>query len=525
MFLDDSACNLASLNLLAFDDASGAFDVEGFEHAVRLTFLAQEILVDEAHYPTERIGANSHGFRPLGLGYANLGALLMSRGLPYDSETGRAAAAAITAIVGGEAYAMSARMAAVRGAFEGYAENREPMLQVMGRHHAAAREIAPDADEAFEGLRTAAVAAWDRALQLGRRHGYRNAQATVLAPTGTIAFMMDCDTTGIEPDISLVKYKRLAGGGMLRIVNQTVGAALSRLGYDAAAVADIVGYIDDNDTIEGAPHLRDEHLPVFDCAFRSSGGTRAISPMGHVRMMSAVQPFLSGAISKTVNLPVDATVADIRDVYLSSWRLGLKAVAVYRDGCKASQPLSTGATAEAPDARGPARRRLPDERQSITHKFEVGGHSGYITVGMYEDGAPGEIFVVMAKQGSTVGGLMDALATSVSISLQHGVPLSVLARRFVGTRFEPSGFTRNHELPMAKSITDYIFRWLLLKFPEAGDEIAVPTLPAPTADELASRAGFVQQTDAPPCAECGSLMVPNGSCYKCLNCGGTSGCS
>jgi ribonucleoside-diphosphate reductase alpha chain len=528
MFLDDSACNLASLNLLSFSaEAPGAagFDVAGFAHAARLTLLAQEILVGQASYPTPKIGVNSLAYRPLGLGYANLGALLMSWGLPYDSEAGRGAAAAITAIMCGEAYAMSARIAEVVGPFEGYAANSESMLAVMRMHRAAARDIRTESK-----LADAAQAAWDDAVDRGTQHGYRNAQATVLAPTGTIAFMMDCDTTGIEPDIALVKYKRLSGGGMLRIVNQTVARALERLGYDRSQVHDIVKHVDDNDTIEGAPHLKDVHLPVFDCAFRSSGGTRSIAPMGHVRMMSAAQPFLSGAISKTVNLPPDATVADIREVYVTAWRAGLKAVAVYRDGCKAAQPLSTsGSSASVAEDGRPRRQRLPDERQSITHKFDVGGHQGYITVGIYPDGLPGEIFVVMAKQGSTVGGLMDSFATSVSLSLQYGVPLSVLSRKFIGTRFEPSGFTTNSEIPLAKSIMDYIFRWLTLKFPAALEPDGggqVPTEPSDAESvSPAPQAGFILQTDAPPCADCGSLMVPNGSCYKCLNCGGTSGCS
>ena len=527
VFLDDSACNLASLNLLSFVGDDGRFGAADFEHAVELAILAQEILVDEARYPTARIGGHSRRFRPLGLGYANLGALLMSWGLPYDSERGRSAAGAITALMGGRAYAMSARVAAMKGPFEGLdAGNRAPMRAVVAKHRAAVDALEP-ANEEQAGLVEAARRAWDSALAGGDEHGWRNAQVTVLAPTGTIAFMMDCDTTGVEPDIALVKYKRLAGGGMMRIVNRTVAAGLSRLGYTDLQAADILAWVEQNDTIEGAPHLSDEHEPVFDCAFRPASGSRAIAPMGHVRMMAAVQPFLSGAISKTVNLPHDATPADIRGVFESAWSLGLKAIAVYRDGCKLAQPLSTGAQSP-PATRSPVRQRLPDERQAITHKFNVGGHEGYITVGMYPDGHPGEIFIVMAKQGSTIGGLMDSFATAVSISLQYGVPLDVLIRKFVHTRFEPSGFTTNPELPIAKSVMDYIFRWLALKFAHLLADDA-PPLPAARPAQLPAATDrnvvFVHQSDAPPCPDCGSLMVRNGSCHKCLNCGGTSGCS
>ncbi len=526
MFLDDSACNLASLNLLKFATPEGGFEVADFEHAVDLTILAQEILVDNAGYPTADIEKNSHRYRPLGLGYANLGALLMSCGLPYDSSAGRAMAAAVTALMGGRAYAQSADIAEAKGPFEGHADNAAPMLAVMKMHRAAVDEID---DGAPEDVVKAARAAWEHAVEKGADHGYRNAQATVLAPTGTIAFMMDCDTTGIEPDIALVKYKRLAGGGMMRIVNRTVTPALNNLGYDARETADIVKHIQEQETIEGAPHLKTDDLGVFDCAFRAAAGRRSINPMGHIRMMAAVQPFLSGAISKTVNVPSDTTPDDIQDIYVQAWRLGLKAVAVYRDGCKQSQPLTTGASEPAKaTVPAPYRRRLPDERRSITHKFNVGGHKGYIVVGTYTDDTPGEIFIVMAKQGSTIGGLMDSFATSVSLSLQYGVPLDVLVRKFTNTRFEPSGFTTNPEIPMARSIMDYIFRWLALKFPEAADA-TLPADPeeattAPTA-EARRKTTFVQPSDAPPCQDCGSLMVRNGTCHKCLNCGSTSGCS
>ena len=517
MFLDDSACNLASLNLLAFEGADG-FDVDGFEHAVELCILAQEILVGAASYPTERIAENSRRYRPLGLGYANLGALLMSRSLPYDSEAGRALAAAITALMGGRAYATSAQIAEVRGAFEGYADNAVGMLAVMRMHRAALAEVG-DTDDAISA---AATRAWEDAVERGTEHGFRNAQATVLAPTGTIAFLMDCDTTGVEPEIALVKYKRLAGGGIMRMVNRTVERALVALGYETAEVHAILAWIEEHDTIEGAPHIRDADLAVFDCAFRAAGGTRSIAPMGHLKMMAAVQPFLSGAISKTVNLPSDISVESISDIYIEAWRRGLKAIAVYRDGCKASQPLNTKARAGEAEAEwAPRRRRLPPERRAITHKFNVGGHEGYITVGMYPEGDPGEIFIVMAKQGSTISGLMDSFATSVSISLQYGVPLEVLVKKFSHSRFEPSGFTTSPDIPMASSVMDYIFRWLALKFKEIVPVSDEPT-PVPAAP---AHVGFVRETDAPPCPDCGSLMVRNGACHKCLNCGGSSGCS
>jgi ribonucleoside-diphosphate reductase alpha chain len=557
MFLDDSACNLASLNLMHFRSIEGGFDSESFRHAVDLTILAQEILVSNSRYPTERITKNSEDFRPLGLGYANLGAFLMATGVPYDSDAGRATAAAITAVMTGEAYAQSARIASHTGPFNGYERNRAPFLGVMKKHAAAVNRI--DTGLVAPDLLEAAHRAWGDAVALGTQHGYRNAQSTVLAPTGTIGFMMDCDTTGIEPDIALVKYKKLVGGGMLKIVNNTVPLALQRLGYGSGEVGSVLQYIDEMETIEGAPGLRDEHLPVFDCAFKPQNGSRTIHYMGHIRMMSAVQPFLSGAISKTVNMPSNATVTDIETAYLEAWKLGLKAIAVYRDGCKRSQPLNSGKEVaakveEAPSAEALAnlqRRRLPDERSAITHKFSIGGHEGYMTVGMYGDGTPGELFVTMAKEGSVVSGLMDSFATSISMALQYGVPLKVLVDKFSHTRFEPSGFTGNPDIPIAKSITDYIFRWLSLKFLPSEDLVAAakemtpgvapaaPRLKAAertvTASSVASApvialpvredSPFLAQADAPPCPSCGSITVRNGACYKCMNCGTTTGCS
>ena len=609
MFLDDSACNLASLNLRAFQrpeggEGAGDLDVDAFRRACATTVTAMEIIVDNSAYPTDQIAQNSYKFRPLGLGFANLGALLMTRSLPYDSEPGRAYAAAITAVMCGEAYRQSARISAdATGPFAGYEVNETPFLKVMRKHRQSVERI----DSAFVpyDLMQAAREAWDDAIELGTKYGFRNGQTTVLAPTGTIAFLMDCDTTGVEPDIAIVKYKRLVGGGLLKIVNQTVPLALSKLGYTDTEVEAIIGHIAANDTIEGAPGLKDEHLAVFDCAFRSSTGTRSIHYMGHLRMMAAVQPFLSGAISKTVNLPTDCTVEDIEDAYIQAWRMGLKAIAVYRDGCKRTQPLSTsmkqatstGALAqlvaavndgevaaalaaaaaviadplaqldaherrlvEALRARktrpaGPPmanRYKLPDERASFTHKFSIGGHEGYITVGMYEDGSPGEIFVRMAKEGSVIAGLMDSFATSISLALQHGVPLTVLIDKFKGTRFEPAGFTGNQEIPIATSIMDYLFRWLSIRFPSEGASLAdrhpaarsaqldLPRVPLLSKDfinvdlrspdavisvvEVKDRT-WVQETDAPPCHECGTLMVRNGACHKCPNCGSTSGCS
>jgi len=549
MFLDDSACNLASLNLMHFRSIDGAFDVASFKRAVDLTVLAQEILVSNAKYPTDGIGKNSEDYRPLGLGYANLGALLMASGLPYDSDAGRAWSAAITALLTGEAYAMSARIADKVGPFSGYERNRDPFLAVIRKHAQHVERIDPTLVD--PGLLAAARDTWADALRQGTESGYRNAQVTVLAPTGTIGFMMDCDTTGIEPDIALVKYKKLVGGGMLKIVNNTVPLALQRLGYTADAITGILQFIDEVETIEGAPGLQDAHLAVFDCAFKPRNGARTIPSMGHIRMMGAVQPFLSGAISKTVNMPSSATPQDIENAYLESWKLGLKAVAIYRDGCKRSQPLNTGKdkTEAKKDASAEprlARRRLPDERRSITHKFSIGGHEGYMTVGMYDDGAPGELFITMAKEGSVVSGLMDSFATAISMALQYGVPLRVLCEKFSHTRFEPSGFTGNPDIPIAKSVTDYIFRWLALKFLPGveGAQLPLPTLLSPgvAPAKSASSAQTVEvkpalvpsslngathtrETDAPPCPNCGAMTVRNGACYKCNNCGTTTGCS
>jgi ribonucleoside-diphosphate reductase alpha chain len=469
----------------------------------------------------------------------------MDRGLPYDSDAGRAYAAAVTALMHGEAYAQSARIAASMGAFAGHAKNAEPMLRVIDKHRQHAHML--DASLLPRPMLQTAFAVWDEAYALGVQHGYRNSQVTVLAPTGTIGFMMDCDTTGIEPDIALVKYKKLVGGGVMKIVNQAVPGALKKLGYSPAQVEDILKFIDEQEMIEGAPHLKPEHLAIFDCAFPPANGKRSIQYMGHIRMMSAVQPFLSGAISKTVNMPSDASPEDIATAYIEAWRLGLKAIAVYRDGCKRSQPLSTSRdekkaeealeTGELVDQ--PARRKLPDERQAITHKFSIAGHEGYITVGMYEDGTPGEIFLVMAKEGSTISGLMDAFATSISMALQYGVPLEALVEKFSHVRFEPSGFTKNPEIPYAKSITDYIFRWLASKFLPAehaqamgvqkleGESTsrAVEAGAKPAAGQSQQVGAFRAQADAPPCHYCGSIMLRNGSCYRCANCGSTSGCS
>jgi ribonucleoside-diphosphate reductase alpha chain len=544
MFLDDTACNLSSLNLMKFRREDGEFDAEAYKAACRTMLTAQEILVDNASYPTAAIDRNSRDFRPLGLGYANLGVLLMDRGLPYDSEGGRAYAAAVTALMHGEAYAQSARIASAMGPFPGYAKNAQPMLRVIDKHRQRAHDI--DANMVPKELLRSVLAVWDEAYALGVQHGYRNSQVTVLAPTGTIGFMMDCDTTGIEPDIALVKYKKLVGGGVIKIVNQSVPGVLKKLGYSGGQIEDIIKYIDAKEMIEGAPHLKEEHLAIFDCAFPPKDGKRSIQYMGHIKMMAAVQPFLSGAISKTVNMPSDATPEEISNAYLESWRMGLKAVAVYRDGCKRSQPLSTSkdeakdtamtmAPAPVVEAR-PLRRKLADTRRSITHKFSIAGHEGYITVGMYDDGKPGEIFLVMAKEGSTISGLMDAFATSISMSLQYGVPLETLVEKFSHVRFEPSGFTKNSEIPYAKSITDYIFRWLASKFLSAESQqamgvqtvdngVRVDTAPKPQPNSSAASQTFRGQADAPSCHYCGSIMTRNGSCYRCQNCGSTSGCS
>ena len=484
MYLDDSACNLASLNLMKFVKDDGEFDIEGYKHAVRIVFTAQEIIVDNASYPTPRIGENSRDFRPIGLGYANLGALLMNRGLAYDSDTGRAYSAAITALMQSEAALQSARISRDQGGpFAGYAVNREPYLKVMNQHRDAAYRM--DRDLIPTDLLDATLTGWDEVVALGEKQGFRNGQLSVLAPTGTIAFMMDCDTTGVEPDIALIKYKRLVGGGYLKIVNQGVTSALRKLGYSGAEAEQIVAWIDEHETIEGAPHLKDEHLDVFDCAFKPANGTRSIHYNGHLKMMAAVQPFISGAISKTVNMPEASTAEEIAKVYIDGWKLGLKAIAVYRDNSKRSQPLNTskeggtdtaaaGASAnpEVQTIYKPLRRRLPDERASITHKFNVGGHEGYLTIGLYEDGTPGEIFLRMAKEGSTISGLMDSFATAISLALQYGVPLKDLVSKFSHLRFEPAGFTGNREIPMAKSLVDYIFRYMASKFMSQTDKDA-----------------------------------------------------
>jgi len=545
MFLDDSACNLSSLNLMKFAGPGGQFDVPAFRHAVDTLIIAQEILVDNAAYPTEKIAQNSHDYRPLGLGFANLGALLMSMGVPYDSDRGRDTAGAISAIMCGQAYLTSARIAESTGPFPGYAKNAEPFLEVIRMHRDAVHGI--NHRNVPSDMYQSAKRVWEDAYETGKDAGYRNAQMSVISPTGTIGFMMDCDTTGIEPDLALVKYKKLVGGGVIKIVNNTVPQALIKLGYSAGQVEIIVSHIDSTGTIEGAPGLKPEHLPVFDCSFRPMNGERSIHYMGHLKMMAAVQPFVSGAISKTINMPEECSVEDVMDAYIESWRMGLKAVAIYRDNSKKVQPMSSGAGSGGGSKKAaavvkevaaavtervvyrPVRRKLADERQSITHKFSIGGHEGYITVGMFEDGTPGEIFITMAKEGSTISGLMDSFATSVSYCLQYGVPLKFLVDKFGHVRFEPSGWTGNQQIPYAKSIPDYIFRWLAAKFlgadyvmNEAGASGAIrPTEPNPQ-ESLPFPA---VASDAPMCAECGGMMTRNGSCYKCENCGGTSGCS
>ena len=550
MFLDDSACNLASLNLMKFVDERGDFVASDFSAAVRTLITAQEIIVDSASYPSKAIERNSHDYRPLGLGYANLGALLMARGLPYDSQTGRDYAATITALMTGEAYAQSARIARDQGgAFAGYADNAEPFVRVMRKHRNSLKDI--DRTNVSSSLYAAAKEAWDDAVELGEEFGYRNAQATVLAPTGTIGFMMDCDTTGVEPDIALVKYKKLVGGGTMKIVNQTVPMALAKLGYEEDQIQEINAFIDEHETIEGAPHLKEKDLPVFDCAFKPASGERSIHYMGHIRMIGATQPFISGAISKTVNVPKEATVEEIQQAYIDAWRLGTKAVSIYRDGSKRTQPLNTSRDGQKAMIDGieqlvgqPVRRRLPEERKAITHKFDIAGHEGYITVGLFEDGSPGEIFLVMAKEGSTISGFADAFAQAVSYTLQYGVPLQVLVDKFSHVRFEPSGMSKNSEVRFAKSIVDYIFRWLATKFlsPRAqfnagvnsdkpdelkADELEPPVneLSVESEKNSATFAAIQNQEDAPPCSMCGAIMVRSGSCYKCNNCGTTSGCA
>jgi ribonucleoside-diphosphate reductase alpha chain len=627
MFLDDSACNLASLNLLKFAP-NGTFDVEAYRHAVDILITAQEILVDNAGYPTEQIMRNSHDYRPLGLGYANLGALLMAAGLPYDSDAGRDYAACVTAIMCGEAYLQSSRIAeqcpalvpateatkknlsetnlgagitrgetdasSVQrslseaqgsapttnpgstmpgGACPGWYINREPFLDVIRMHRASVNGI--NKANVPQPIYESSKQCWDEALAHGEKFGYRNSQVTVLAPTGTIGFMMDCDTTGIEPDLALIKYKKLVGGGMIKIVNNTVPTALFKLGYNHDQADAIVSYIDATGTIEGAPHIKDDHLAVFDCSFKPSKGTRSIAYMGHLKMMAAAQPFISGAISKTVNLPNNASVDDIMESYLQAWKLGIKAVAIYRDGCKQSQPLSAAGSKTALSEKSSAssvssvveeenlnappravRHKLQEERASITHKFKVGDHEGYITVGLYPSGEPGELFITMAKEGSTVSGLMDSFALAVSIALQHGVPLKLFCEKFAHTRFEPSGWSGNPDIGYAKSIMDYIFRWLQLRFLTGQQQMLfesfrpklsaissqpsdIEEAPAPVrrpeagtrepgagsthaADALSS---LIDLGDAPTCSFCGSIMTRNGSCYRCMSCGSTSGCS
>ncbi len=588
MHVDDSACNLASLNLMKFRRPNGTLDVESFEHVVDVMLLAQEIIVGPSSYPTEEIGANARAFRQLGLGYANLGAYLMSNGMPYDSDPGRETAAAITALMTGRAYRRSAEVAAALGPYERYAENREAHNQVM-RMHRDASYVIPEQDSADEELLAAARRSWEEAVELGERHGYRNAQATVLAPTGTISFLMDCDTTGVEPDFSLVKFKELVGGGQMTIVNRTVPQALQTLGYSETQVEQIEAHLAEHGTIVGAPGLADEHLSVFDVAV----GERAISHMGHIKMMGAVQPFISGAISKTVNLPQEATVEDIADAYTQAWRLGVKALAIYRDGSKTAQALRTDAQkeVEAPAdveqlveaavskalaEAGPQRKRMPVERQSITHKFSIAGHEGYITAGMYEDGSVGEIFLTdIGKEGSTLRGMMNSFATAISISLQYGVPLETLVQKFSYMRFEPEGITQNTEIPFAKSMPDYIMRWLASRFldvdaqeelgiltpqvraRQAAQEAAQSFSSSDTAGPVAaqepeggphasagnggnggSSAAAASFTDTPPvvparlqgldlgpaCGQCGGMMQRTGSCYTCSSCGNNTGC-
>ncbi len=671
MFLDDSACNLASINLAKYLLDDGGFDMDGYRHTIKVITTAQEILVDFSSYPTQTIGQNSHDYRPLGLGYANLGTLLMLMGIPYDSDKGRAIAGALTAVLTGKAYQTSSEIAARIGPFSGYGKNQKPFLRVMRKHRAAAYALNPD--DAPPDMLNAAQQAWDEALRAGEQYGYRNAQATVIAPTGTIGLLMDCDTTGIEPDFALVKLKKLAGGGFFKIVNQSVPEALRRLGYSEGHVAEIVRYAtgsmslegaphintqtltekgltqDDliaiegalhftfeleqafapwvlgqatlerlglseqakqtdfsllhslgftkeqiaeasdiicgRGTVEGAPHLKAEHLPVFDCANKCGKyGTRFIAPMGHVKMMAAAQPFISGAISKTVNMPQAATVEEVAEIYMQGWKLGLKAIALYRDGSKHSQPLNiTKDKVEKAEEQTkiiyrPLRHKMPDERRAITHKFNIAGHKGYLTVGLFEDGTPGELFITMSKEGSTISGMMDAFATAVSIALQYGVPLRTFINKFAHMRFEPAGFTNHPQIRIAKSMIDYIFRWMAWRFMSIEDQRQVgvnfteeqtrvtktltdkieaeriPTFDPPTgkllqrdtgnetpvtpvqqgllsaepedsAQKQALNFSFNNDADAPGCADCGAIMVRNGTCYKCMNCGSTSGCS
>ncbi|MGD0977283.1 MAG: vitamin B12-dependent ribonucleotide reductase [Minisyncoccia bacterium] len=581
MSLDNSACNLASINLLKFLNADGSFDIDSYKKAINVFITAQEIIVGNSSYPTEKIGQNAVDFRQLGLGYANLGSLLMSMGLAYDSDEGRNIAAAVTSILTGEGYLMSAKIASIRGPFAGYEKNRESMLRVIRKHLAAAENLSsafkqmslPLGGNGFAGgfdhqetghetgtwrevMMTESLNVWQEALAWGEKYGYRNSQATVLAPTGTIAFLMDCQTTGIEPDLALVKYKKLVGGGVLKLVNNHVPAALARLNYSQEEIQNIANYIIDKETIEGAPAIKEEDLPVFDCSFKAKNGVRSINYMGHIRMMGAVQPFISGAISKTVNLPADATVDDIKDAFMQAWRHGLKAIAVYRDGCKSVQPLNTSADDKKRIERidGYTRVKLPAERNSITHRFSVNNHKGYLTVGLYpETNKPGETFITIAKEGSTLSGLFDVIATLTSICLQSGVPLKSLVQYFKDSRFEPSGFTSNPEIPFAKSFVDYIFRYMGNRFLNEKDREEIfghanggvkngdfelnglngnntpltktkteeikPVATTANWDESAKNAG----TDAPPCEKCGSMMFRAGSCFSCPNCFNTTG--
>jgi len=555
MHIDNSACNLASLNLLKFAKEDGTFNIELFKKAVDTMILAQEMVVSRSSYPTEKITQNSHDYRQLGLGYANLGALLMSLGLPYDSTEGRLLAGQITSLMCGEAYRFSGLIADLKGPFAGFEKNREPMLNVLAMHLNEAEQLYSNVLQSEiakqqPDLAVASRVVWHEALEVSRRSGVRNAQVTVLAPTGTIAFMMDCDTTGIEPGLALVAYKKLVGGGMLKLVNNQVPGALKKLGYSPEQIKDISAYVLEKDTIEGAPHLKDEHLPVFDCSFKATNGVRSISYMGHLRMMSAAQPFISGAISKTINLPNDATVDDIRDAFVQGWKLGLKAIAVYRDGSKGVQPLNTkkedNKLVESAD--GYRRVKLPAERPAITHRFTVGGHDGYLTVGLYPDtNKPGETFLAIAKEGSTLSGLIDTIAILISMCLQSGVPLKVLVQKFKDTNFSPAGFTDNPEIPTAKSIIDYVFRYLGRKFLTAEEQeeifgpmmtmtetVAVPVvtetkndtvlaaLVAPKVVPTNGKVTSVYISDAPIC-QCGTLMIRAGACYACPGCGTTTG--
>jgi len=554
LFLDDSACNLASINLMRFLDADGLLDVELFRRAVRTMILAMEIVVDASSYPTAAIAQNSHDFRPLGLGYANLGALLMHYGLAYDSDAGRALAAGVSAILSAEGYHMSGEIAKRMGPFAGFEKNRAPMLRVMGKHAKAAERIVAG-DPRLVALVQTSVDRWRETVQAGELWGYRNAQISVIAPTGTIGLLMGCDTLGLEPELSLVKVKNLVGGGILRMVNRTVPDGLVALGYSPDEVRAITAHLETTGSIEGAPGLDNDDLPVFDCALAPAGGSRTIAPMGHLKMLGAVQPFLSGGASKTINLPNEATVEEIEKIYLEAWRLGVKSVALYRDGCKASQPFETGkGRAGAPvGPRGPARERLPDERKALTHHFSVGGHDGYVTVGLYPDGRPGEIFFRVTKEGSTVNGLMDSLGISMSMALQHGVPLKDLVRKLAHLRFEPAGATNNPRIRFAKSIPDYVARWLALEFLTEDERRAIGlegpaeangngnghAAPPPAKGATSQTVKFETRPldtfspdpsggvmeDAPACAQCGGIMVRSGTCYACTVCGSTSGCS